>query len=114
MPGNMKNMMKQAEKMKAEMDRLQEEAGNKLLETVSGGGMVKVTAKAKGEIIAIEINDEVVESKDKEMIQDLIQAAVNEALREGQEAIKEEMSKAATAMGIPPGLLYYEEKITWK
>jgi|TARA_B100001029_G_C15043169_1_gene445142 DNA-binding YbaB/EbfC family protein len=105
MPGNMKNMMKQAEKMKAEMDKLQEQAGDKLVEAVSGGGMVKVTAKAKGEIISVLIDDEVIASQDKEMIQDLIQVAINDALNKGQEAIKDEMSKAAISMGIPPGLL---------
>ena len=105
MPGNMKNMMKQAEKMKAEMDKLQEQAGDKLVEAVSGGGMVKVTAKAKGEIISVLIDDEVIASQDKEMLQDLIQVAINDALNKGQEAIKDEMSKAAISMGIPPGLL---------
>ena len=105
MPGNMKNMMKQAEKMKAEMDKLQEQAGDKLVEAVSGGGKVKVTAKAKGEIISVLIDDEVIASQDKEMIQDLIQVAINDALNKGQEAIKDEMSKAAISMGIPPGLL---------
>ena len=105
MPGNMKNMMKQAEKMKAEMDKLQEQAGDKLVEAVSGGGMVKVTAKAKGEIISVLIDDEVIASQDKEMIQDLIQVAINDALNKGQEAIKDEMSKAAISMGLPPGLL---------
>ena len=105
MPGNMKNMMKQAEKMKAEMDKLQEQAGDKLVEAVSGGGMVKVTAKAKGEIISVLIDDEVIASQDKEMIQDLIQVAINDALNKGREAIKDEMSKAAISMGIPPGLL---------
>ena len=105
MPGNMKNMMKQAEKMKAEMDKLQEQAVDKLVESVSCGGMVKVTAKAKVEIISVLIDDEVIASQDKEMIQDLIQVAINDALNKGQEAIKDEMSKAAISMGIPPGLL---------
>ena len=100
MPGNMKNMMKQAEKMKAEMDKLQEQAGDKLVEAVSGGGMVKVTAKAKGEIISVLIDDEVIASQDKEMIQDLIQVAINDALNKGQEAIKDEMSKAAISSRI--------------
>ena len=98
-------MMKQAEKMKAEMDKLQEQAGDKRVEAVSGGGMGKVTAKAKGEIISVLIDDEVIASQDKEMIQDLIQVAINDALNKGQEAIKDEMSKAAISMGIPPGLL---------
>ena len=106
-PGNldMKNMMKQAEKMKLEMDKLQEEAGNTLVESSSGGGMVKIIAKSKGEITSIIIEDEVLKSGDKAMIQDLIQAAINEVLDKGRENIKEEMSKAALSMGVPPGLL---------
>ena len=103
LPGNMnmKNMMKQAEKMKLEMDKLQEEAGNTLVESSSGGGMVKVTAKSNGEITSIVIEDEILKSGDREMIQDLIQAAIDK----GRENIKEEMSKAASSMGIPPGFL---------
>ena len=107
LPGNMtmKNMMIQAEKMKLEMDKLQEEAGNTLVESSSGGGMVKVTAKSKGEITSIVVEDEILKSGDREMIQDLIQAAINEVLDKGRENIKEEMSKAASSMGIQPGIL---------
>ena len=80
MPGNMKSMMKQAEQMKVQMDKLQEEAGNKTLEITAGGGMVKVTAKCNGEILSINIEDEIISSGDIEMLQDLIQVAINEAL----------------------------------
>ena len=59
MPGNMKSMMKQAEKMKVQMDKLQEEAGNKTLEITAGGGMVQVTAKCNAEILSINIEDQV-------------------------------------------------------
>ena len=105
MPGNMKSMMKQAEKMKVQMDKLQEEAGNKTLEITAGGGMVKVTAKCNGEIISIHIEDEIISSGDKEMLQDLIQVAINEALAKGKEEVNSEMSRAATSLGIPPGFL---------
>ena len=105
MPGNMKSMMKQAEKMKVQMDKLQEEAGNKTLEITAGGGMVKVTAKCNGEILSINIEDEIISSGDKEMLQDLIQVAINEALAKGKEEINSEMSRAATSLGIPPGFL---------
>ena len=100
MPGNMKSMMKQAEKMK-----VQEEAGNKTLEITAGGGMVKVTAKCNGEILSINIEDEIISSGDKEMLQDLIQVAINEALAKGKEEVNSEMSRAATSLGIPPGFL---------
>ena len=103
LPGNMKSMMKQAEKMKQQMEQLQEKAGEEIIEVSSGGGMVKVSAKAKGEILSITIEDEIIESKDKEMMQDLIQAAINESLEKGKTTIKETMNKAAAAMGIPPG-----------
>ena len=105
MPGNMKSMMKQAEKMKVQMDKLQEEAGNKTLEITAGGGMVKVTAKCNGEILSIKIEDEIISSGDKEMLQDLIQVAINEALAKGKEEVNSEMSRAATSLGIPPGFL---------
>ena len=105
MPGNMKSMMKQAEKMKVQMDKLQEEAENKTLEITAGGGMVKVTAKCNGEILSINIEDEIISSGDKEMLQDLIQVAINEALAKGKEEVNSEMSRAATSLGIPPGFL---------
>ncbi|MDA9748333.1 YbaB/EbfC family nucleoid-associated protein [bacterium] len=107
MPGNlnMKNMMKQAENMKKQMEETQEKAGNEIVETTSGGGMVKVEAKAKGEITSIHIENEVLESGDKDMLEDLIQAAVNEALDKGKEKIKDKMGEVASSMGIPPGLL---------
>ena len=105
MPGNMKSMMKQAEKMKVQMDKLQEEAGNKTLEITAGGGMVKVTAKCNGEILSIHIEDEIISSGDKEMLQDLIQVAINEALAKGKEEVYSEISRAATSLGIPPGFL---------
>jgi len=107
MPGNMnmKSMMKQAEKMKAKMDKLQEEAGNRTLEVSTGGGMVKVEAKCNGEILKISIEDEIISSGDKEMLEDLIQAAINEALVKGKEEVDGEISRAAASLGIPPGFL---------
>ena len=65
LPGNMKSMMKQAEKMKQQMEQLQEKAGEEIIEVSSGGGMVRVSAKAKGEILSITIEDEIIESKDR-------------------------------------------------
>lgn len=103
--GNMKNLMKQATKMKEQMEKLQTEAGEKTVEASSGGGMVTVTAKAKGEITSIKIEPDVVSPDDIEMLQDLITAAVNEALHRGQEIMKEEVSKLTGGMGLPPGLL---------
>ena len=107
MPGNlnMKTMMKQAEKMKKQMEKIQEDAGNEIVETASGGGMVKVKAKAKGEITSIHIENEILDSGDKDMLEDLVQAAINEALDKGKEKIKDKMGEVASSIGIPPGLL---------
>ncbi len=103
--GNIKNLLKQAGKMKEQMEKLQSEAGEKTVEASSGGGMVSVVAKAKGEIISIKIEPEIVQENDIEMLQDLITASINEALKRGQEIMKDEVSKMAGNLGIPPGLL---------
>ncbi len=103
--GNMKNLMKQANQMKEKMEKRQAEAGEKRGEATSGGGMVTVVAKAKGEVLSSKIETDIVQDNDIEMLQDLITAAVNEALNRGQDIMKEEVSKAAGGMGIPPGLL---------
>ncbi len=103
--GNMKNIMKQMGKMKEQMERLQNEAGEKTVEASSGGGMVTVTAKAKGEISSIVIEPEIINDTDVEMLQDLVTAAVNEALYKGQELMKEEVSRITSGMGLPPGLI---------
>ncbi len=103
--GNMKNLLKQAGKMKEQMEKLQAEAGEKTVEATSGGGMVTVIAKAKGEIVSIKIEPDIVSDDDIEMLQDLVTAAVNEALTRGQDIMKDEMAKVAGGMGLPPGLL---------
>lgn len=102
--GGMKNMLKQAEKMKEQIEKLQSEAGEKTVEVSSGGGMVTVVAKAKGEIVSIEVDPEIVKEGDLEMLQDLITAAVNEALNQGRELLQSEISKVASGLGLPPGL----------
>ncbi|MCI0455264.1 MAG: YbaB/EbfC family nucleoid-associated protein [Candidatus Dadabacteria bacterium] len=103
--GNIQNMLKQAEKIKEQIEKLQAEAGEKIVEASSGGGMVTVSAKAKGEIISIRIEPEIIKDGDLEMIQDLITAAINEALTRGRDMLKEEISKAASGFGLPPGLI---------
>lgn len=103
--GNMKNLMKQANKMKEQMEKLQNEVGEKTVEATAGGGMVTVVAKAKGEIASITIEPDVVNPEDIEMLQDLVTAAVNEALKKGQDMMQEEVSKLTGGMGLPPGLL---------
>lgn len=99
--GNMGKMMKQVQKMQADMAKMQEELANKTVEATSGGGMVKVVANGKQEIISIEINPEAVDPEDVEMLQDMVVAAVNEALRTSQEMVAGEMKKITGGMNIP-------------
>jgi len=98
------NIMKQAQQMQERVKKLQEEAGGKTVEASSGGGMVTVVANGRQEVLSIKIDASVVDPKDIEMLQDLVTAAVNEALRKSQDLMKEEMSKLTSGMVIPPGL----------
>ena len=97
----MGNVMKQAQKLQAKMQRLQEEMAEKTIETTSGGGMVKVVASGKQQIVSIQIEKEVVDPDDVEMLQDLILAAVNDALLKSQEMVTREMSKLTGGLNIP-------------
>ena len=98
---DMGNVMKQARKLQAKMQRLQEEMAEKTIETTSGGGMVKVVASGKQQVISIQIEKEVVDPDDVEMLEDLILAAVNDALLKSQEMVTQEMSKLTGGLGIP-------------
>jgi DNA-binding YbaB/EbfC family protein len=98
---NMKNLMKQAQQLQAKMARMQEEMGQKTIEASAGGGMIKVVANGKQEIVSVHIEKEVVDPEDVEMLQDLILAAVNEALVQSQKMVSEEMSKLTGGMSIP-------------
>lgn len=95
------DIMRQAQKLQDEMQRMQEEAKEKTVEASSGGGMVTVVANGGGEIVSIKIEKDVVNPDDVEMLQDLILAASNEALRRAQEMVNEEMSKLTMGMQIP-------------
>ncbi len=99
------NLMKQAQQMQERVKKLQEEAGNKSVEASAGGGMVTVVANGRQEVLSIKIDPSVVDPKDIEMLQDLILAAINEALRKSQELMKEEMARLTAGMGLPPGLV---------
>jgi len=100
----MGNMMKQAQKLQSKMLKLQEEMADKTVEASSGGGMVKVVANGRQQLLSIQIEKEVVDPDDLEMLQDLILAAVNDALLKSQEMVTGEMSKLTGGMNIP-GLL---------
>ncbi|SFG98688.1 hypothetical protein SAMN05660649_03405 [Desulfotomaculum arcticum] len=101
MGGNMAKMMKQVQKMQAEMAKMQEELGNRTVESTAGGGVVKAVANGKLEVLAVEIKPEAVDPEDVEMLQDLILTAVNEALRKAQEMMTTEMGKLTGGLNIP-------------
>lgn len=99
--GMIGDMMRQAKKMQQEMGKIQEESRKKTVEASAGGGMVTVTANGAMEIIAIKIDREVVNPDDIEMLQDLIVAASNEALRQAQKIVGDEMSKITGGLNLP-------------
>jgi nucleoid-associated protein EbfC len=98
------NILKQAQQMHSKISQLQEEMAAKTVEASSGGGMVSVVINGKQEILSIRIDPEVVNREDIEMLQDLMAAAVNEAIRKSQEMMAEEMKKITGGLNIP-GLL---------
>lgn len=106
--GNMNKMMKQVQKMQAEMAKVQKELEEKSYEATSGGGVVKVIVNGKNEMLDIQINPEVLDPDDVEMLQDLILAATNEALKKAQETMSSEMNKLTGNVKIPgmPGGLF--------
>jgi len=95
------NIFKQAQQIHARIAQLQEEMAGKTVEASSGGGMVNVVINGKQEIMRIRIDPEVVNREDIEMLQDLIVAAVNEAIRKSQEMMTEEMKKITGGLNIP-------------
>jgi len=99
MPGNMNNLMKQAQRMQRQMEEGQKELEAKEFTAASGGGAVEAVVNGKREILSIRLSQEVVDPEDIEMLQDLIVAAVNEALRQVEEAGAELMGKMTGGLG---------------
>lgn len=97
----MGKMMKQVQQMQAKMVKLQEELAQRTLEATAGGGAVKITANGKQEIVDIKIDPSAVDPDDVEMLEDLILAAVNEALRQVQEMNNNELSKLTGGINLP-------------
>lgn len=104
MPGNMGNMMKQVQQMQKQMQQMQEELENKEVEASAGGGAITVKVTGKKEVLEIKISPEVVDPEDVEMLEDLITAAINEALRKVDEMTSSQMGKLTGGLNIP-GLL---------
>lgn len=101
MGGNMNNMMKQVQKMQKQMGEMQAELETREVEATAGGGAIKAVVNGKKELINIEIQPEVVDPDDIEMLQDLIIAAVNEAVKKAEEMMEKEMGKITGGMNIP-------------
>ena len=101
----MGNMMKQAQKLQSKMMKMQEELEKETVEASAGGGMVKAVANGKQQVVSIEIEKEVVDPDDVEMLQDLVVAAVNDALAQAQEMVSERMGKLMPGGLNIPGLM---------
>ena len=99
MPGSMNNLMKQAQRMQRQMEEGQKELETKEVTAKAGGGAVAVTVTGKKEITKVKLSEEVVDPEDIEMLEDLIVAATNEALRQADEANTELMSKMTGGLG---------------
>jgi len=97
----MGNMLKQAQQLQSKMAKMQEELAQKTVEASAGGGMVKVIANGKQQIVSLEIEKEVVDPEDVDMLQDLVLAAVNDALARAQEMVSSEMGKLTGGLNIP-------------
>ena len=97
----MGNMMKQAQKLQSQMLKLQAELADRTVESSSGGGMVTAVANGRQQIVSIRIENEVVDPNDVEMLQDLVLAAVNDALAKAQEMVGSEMGKLTGGLNIP-------------
>lgn len=104
MPGNMSNLMKQAQRMQRQMEENQKEMETKEFMAAAGGGAVEVTVNGKKEVMKVKLSEEVVDPEDIEMLEDLIVAAANEALRKVEEANAEVMNKMTGGMGMGGGL----------
>lgn len=97
----MDKILKQAQKMQAQMARIQEDLAREKVEGLAGGGMVKAVADGKGDLVSIHIDPEVIDPEDVEMLEDLVVAAVNEALRASKELSNERMGALTGGMGLP-------------
>ncbi len=102
--GDMAKMMKQAQDMQGKMAQMQDDLGNIMVEGVSGAGLVKATATAKGELKGLNIDPSIFNGDDKEVVEDLILAAIKDAQSKASERAQEEMGKMTESLGLPPGM----------
>ena len=104
MPGNMANLMKQAQKMQRQMEEQAKEMETKEFTATAGGGAVEITVSGTREVLKVKLDEEVVDPDDIEMLEELIVAAPNEALRKVEEASASAMSKLTGGLGNMPGM----------
>ena len=103
--GQQFKMLKQLQQMQAKMAKIQEELGEKTVTGTAGGGMVEVIANGHQKVLSVTVKREVVDPADVEMLQDLVLAAVNDAMEKARELAAKEMGAVTAGMGIPPGLM---------
>ena len=102
--GQMAGLMKSLPKIREEMGKLQERLGQIIAEGDAGAGMVRASVNGHLEVLRVTLNDEIVKMNDKEMLEDLIAAAVNQALKKARQQVAEETGKMATGLGLPAGM----------
>ena len=102
--GDMAKMMKQAQEMQGKMAQMQDDLENIMVEGVSGAGLVKATATAKGELKGLNIDPSIFNGDDKEVVEDLILAAIKDAQSKATARAQEEMGKMTEGLGLPPGM----------
>lgn len=95
------NLMKQARQVQERLQQIQSEMAQRTVEASAGGGMVKAVATGNGDLLSVKIEREVVNPEDVEMLEDLVVAAANEAIRKGRQLMKEEMTKLTGGISIP-------------
>ena len=102
--GDMAKMMKQAQDMQGKMAQMQDDLHNLMVEGQSGAGLVKATATAKGELKGLDIDPSIFNGDDKEVVEDLILAAIKDAQKKANDRAAAEMQKMTEDLGLPPGM----------
>lgn len=102
--GQLMNLMKNTSKIREEVEKLQGRLGQIITEGDAGGGMVKARVNGHLDVLSCVLSEEVLQQNDKEMLEDLIIGAINQALKKARQQVAEETSKMATGLGLPPGL----------
>ncbi len=102
--GDMAGMMKKAQEMQQQMAEMQDNLGNITVTGESGAGLVKATATAKGELTALDIDPSIFDPDEKEVVEDLILAAIKDAQAKAQDKSQEEMQKMTEGLGLPAGM----------